>query len=202
MPRIKLNAAGKVFGLLTAVEMSHRLPCGHSVWRCVCSCGKEVLVRWGNLRAGNTKSCGCLSSKSRVESNKKHGKYGTPTYISWAGMKSRCNNPNNEFYSDYGGRGISVCSEWCEFDAFYRDMGDRPSGKSLERLDVNGNYCPENCVWATAEQQARNTRRNRFVKVGDKSMTHAEFERSVGLYPGAIYDRLRRGWSIEEALTV
>lgn len=129
----------------------------------------------GNLLTGRTDtvpvSCGCVrkvrqseAAKRRPPNRRTHGMFGTKVYKSWGSMIQRCGNPNNHAYADYGGRGISVCESWKTFENFYADMGD-PNGLTIDRIDVNGNYCKENCRWATCNEQMRNTRRSRFLTI-------------------------------------
>jgi hypothetical protein len=137
-------------------------------WFCVCDCGNHAVVDGFKLRSGETKSCGCLQrdqqSKRIAQANTRHGqnKKGqqTRTHKSWTAMIQRCTNPKNTSYVNYGGRGVKVCERWRVFENFFADMGERPEGKTLDRINVNGNYEPENCRWATLSEQQRNKRCN------------------------------------------
>ena len=132
------------------------------MWRCVCDCGSKRPVAGNNLRRGRSTSCGCWNREKSIARSTKHGhaKRGahTKVYDRWVSMRARCYNPNRLEYPCYGGRGIVPCDRWGPFVNFFGDMGHPPPGKSLDRIDVNGNYEPSNCRWATAFEQARNKR--------------------------------------------
>ncbi|MCA9340178.1 MAG: AP2 domain-containing protein [Candidatus Saccharibacteria bacterium] len=145
---------------LTFRSFSHKSKTGRSYWLCLCDCGGNTIVDASNVRRGHIKSCGCLSREIRIT----HGMTGTPTYNGWSSMIQRCTNPDNPAYYRYGGRGIAVCSKWMRFEGFLDDMGERPENDlSLDRIDVDGDYCKKNCRWATAEEQARNIRARNHV---------------------------------------
>ena len=153
----RLQLAGQQFGMLTALA-PHAATSQGWMWRCMCACGEECLVLAARMVSGNTKSCGCHKRSVLPKSTTKHGKTRTPTYRIWKGMRNRCNNPNTPRYKDYGGRGIRVCSQWDDFAVFLTDMGERPHGMTLDRVDNDGDYEPGNCRWATYQQQAANNR--------------------------------------------
>lgn len=135
-------------------------------WECSCECGKRVSVRSYNLRIGDTRSCGCLRTfKVDNKLAEKHGQHNTTTYHTWEGMKQRCLNPNATRYPDYGAVGVTVCDKWLVFEGFYEDMGDRPKGLTLDRINPFGNYCKDNCRWETKKVQANNTRR-KYISEG------------------------------------
>lgn len=148
---------GQKFGRLYVIERTQPIQypnCRKTAYLCQCDCGQIVTVRGDYLRIGKTKSCGCLFQK---HSHWLNGK-ATTTYKIWDGIIQRCTNPNNRNYRLYGGRGIKVCKRWLKFENFLNDMGQRPQGLSIDRKNVNGNYEPINCRWATPQQQSQNTR--------------------------------------------
>jgi len=125
------------------------------LWVCQCDCGERTVIRSSSLVSGHVQGCGCRLGHPT------HHASGTPTYVSWAAMKDRCLNPKSTSYVDYGGRGITICKRWLDsFDNFLADMGPRPRSKSIDRINVNGNYERRNCRWATKQMQAKNQRRN------------------------------------------
>jgi hypothetical protein len=188
-----IDLTGNVFGRLTALEY---LP--KRGWRCLCECGKEVVRRSGGLRAGTIKSCGCLKRDIAT------GLPNHPLYSRWSSMISRCENARAAGYENYGGRGIRVCERWrSSFANFLTDMGLCPEGMSLDRFpDVNGNYEPGNCRWATKDEQSNNKRSNRVVEYKGEPLTMAQLARRVGISPALLRSRLNLGWDVEKATTV
>jgi hypothetical protein len=165
--------AGDRFGRLTVVALTTQ---GKTHAVCRCECGSEKNVQLHNLRSGGTRSCGCLRRDWNARHKTTHGGSKTAEYKVWQGMHKRCSNPRCKSFADYGGRGIQVCDHWNEFPAFIADMGPRPSAKhSLDRIDVNGDYGPRNCRWATPVEQVRNRRRRsrgQFVTVNEILSAH------------------------------
>lgn len=144
--------------MLKEIGLSH-IKNGHYYGIFKCDCGTIKIIERGNVSSGKTKSCGCLKKEKMRSEKTTHGLTKTPTYVSWAQMKTRCLNPNYSEFFYYGGRGIKICDRWSSFENFIADMGKRPKGKTLDRINTNGDYCPDNCRWATPLQQSRNRRK-------------------------------------------
>jgi len=151
--------SGEVFNRLTVIDRDESKT-QRAYWRCKCECGAIVSISACDVKSGHSKSCGCLNQEARIKNNTTHGMSGTPTYISWTNMVDRCCDTTNKRFAHYGGRGIRVCDEWMKFDGFLKDMGARPDKLTLERVDVDGNYEPSNCKWATKKEQANNLRKS------------------------------------------
>lgn len=193
---------GQKFGRLTVIQKAERDRNGNPQWLCQCDCGQVRLAWEGKLKSGHTKSCGCLKIDMFRARVRRHGQHESPTYSSWEKMISRCLNPNDYRYADYGGRGIEVCERWRDFVNFFEDMGERPGSEySLDRIDVDGSYCPENCRWATRKEQQRNRRVNRLVQLDGETVTVTEAAELTGISEDVLRSRLRRGWDERDALT-
>lgn len=198
------DLSGQRFGRLVAQELAGKNADRAYTWHCLCDCGEKTVAPGSGLRRGSSQSCGCLQrDKARVSGamSKRHAMYGTRTYIVWAGMLQRCNNPIAPGYRRYGQRGISVCAEWHDFAAFLRDMGERPAGTSIDRINNDGNYEPGNCRWATRKQQARNTSANRVLHYQGKSMSVADWAETTGVSYNLLRRRVLTGWPAERAIT-
>lgn len=194
----RLSILGERFGKLVAIE---EMPAerGMRRWRLRCDCGNEVVTLQKSFCSGGKKrSCGCDNRREIT-----HGLSKQPEYRHWINMISRCENPNTPGFELYGGRGIKICDRWrIDFRNFYRDMGRRPSPRhSLDRVNVNGHYEPSNCRWALPQTQGRNTRRNRMLRVNGWSATLAEAAEGAPVPYNTILYRLKRGWSVQDALT-
>lgn len=171
---------------------------------CKCECGNAKSVLYENLVGMKTFSCGCHLKNIVSELHKKHGfsNKNNPEYNSWTGMRGRCNNPTNPKYGNYGARGIVVCERWNDFALFLLDMGKKPKGKyTIDRIDVNGNYEPSNCRWATDYTQFRNRTDNHWVELKGEKMIMSDWCKKYNISTGAVYVRLKCGWDFERAIT-
>lgn len=176
----KLDIKGLTFGRLTALSYTTGSRKAKGKWLCLCECGEKREVSTNNLTSGKTKSCGCITRELTTKRNTKHGKRYTREHRAWCAMKNRCNNENATGYENYGGRGIKVCERWDKsFLDFFDDMGEMPSGDlTLERINPDCDYTPDNCKWATKYEQARNKRMFRNNKSGFKGVCYSEQTRS------------------------
>jgi|SRR6185369_5252426 len=166
---------------------------GHKLAVWLCDCGNTSITALSRVKNGYTKSCGCeIAAASRA--NAKHGMHGTIEYSSWLAMRRRCMNSSDKDFKNYGARGISVCLAWMEsFEQFFKDMGKRPAKHTIERIDVNGNYEPSNCRWATPKEQGRNKRNNVPIMFRGKRMFIADVAKELGISYGATWQRAKRG---------
>ena len=172
-------------------------PRHNTMWWVRCDCGVEKAMSRCTLRHPLTVSCGC----HRHSITFRHGKTGTPTHNSWKAMRDRCERPGTNGYERYGGRGITVCERWRLFENFLADMGERPAGTTLDRIENSHGYGPGNCRWATALEQQNNRRVCRRLKLGNDDLTIAQWSRRLGLKQVTLSSRLKRGWSVERTLT-
>lgn len=197
---------GKKYGRLTVIESAGRTPrfpsgASHDLWLCSCSCGVVRTYNGNNLRRGLSNSCGCFRSDLARRALTTHGMTGTPEYRTWRRMIERCENPNHESFDLYGGRGILVARVWRRnFTRFFSDMGPKPRGCSIDRINSNKNYAPGNCRWATPTQQARNMRSNRRLKYRGQDLAMSEWAEKVGIRSTTLWRRLSMGWPLSRAL--
>lgn len=214
----RLDLIGQRFGKLVVIEYAGTKTYANgnkfSLWLCKCDCGGTKIAIGVNLKRGTVTSCGCAVKEAAQNRNSrgnvKHGYHDERLYNVWKGMKSRCNNINNSVYHNYGGRGIRVCEEWdsdyCSFREWALNTGydeNAPRGEcTLDRIDVNGNYCPENCRWVDQATQACNTRYNVVIEFNGQSKTLVEWAKEVGINRDTLYNRIfSYKWSVEKALT-
>jgi hypothetical protein len=201
-----IDLTGKTFGRLTVIER-HGPKGRRAYWRCKCECGNETVVVGDTLKSGRTKSCGCLRTEETIKRSTTHGHTSnyqrTREYTSWKHAKERCNNPSNPKYPLYGGRGIKMCERWKKsFSAFMEDMGKCPPGHTLDRIDVNGNYEPNNCRWASPKSQGNNTRKNVIVSLHGENMTLKQAAHKLGINYKSIHAAIKYGGlSFDAAIT-
>lgn len=202
----RLDLTGQQFDRL---RVEHFLGIGSSqksMWCCRCLCGGSRVVRGGDLQSGRTRSCGCRY-KDAVNAHRfpaTHRQTHSREYTIWIGMRQRCTNPTVPDYPRYGGRGIQVCEQWAtSFPAFYADMGPAPPTMSLDRIDNNGHYAPENCRWATSTEQQNNKRDNRMYTWQTETQTLTQWAVAYDMPYDVVWRRITRGkWSLEQALTI
>ena len=201
---------GDKFGYLTVVSDEVRLPNGRYKHRVVCDCGKETIATWRELMDGHKRSCGCLRRKVeeyRKTNTRKEKACDKLThkhlYSVWSNMRQRCENPRNSSYKSYGGRGISVCIEWLDFRKFEDwalDSGYDPR-LTIDRINNDGDYTPENCRWATKKEQCNNQRKTVMVTIGGETRSARSFAEENGISPDLALDRIKRGWDPVDAVT-
>jgi len=202
----KTDITGKVYSRLTVLSYFGKLNKTNR-WLCQCICGNKIITSIASLNYGSTKSCGCYGKEQRlkgvIEKKTKHGKTcggNQRIYIIWANMITRCTNEKSTQYKWYGARGIKVCDRWRIFQNFLDDMGDPSKEMTLDRIDVNKDYSPENCRWATRKEQANNTRGNVRHMVNGENLTIAQISEKYKINYGTLWSRLKRGDSIEKAI--
>lgn len=193
----KPSPIGSKFNMLTVLSRAENDRFQRSQWLCRCDCGQEKVVALFRMTSGHTRSCGCVKGKV----NFRHGMKGTPTHNTWCAMKQRCENPAHDSYEFYGARGITVCQRWRDsFEAFLADMGERPEGMTIDRIDSTGNYEPGNCRWAPEDEQARNRSSTILVEREGRTQCVKDWCDELGLDVDRVYGRIRRGAAPAEAL--
>lgn len=197
-----INMVGERYERLLVTSRADNNKSGRAMWNCLCDCGKTKAIIGVTLRNGRSKSCGCIRSEMNTERLTIHGMAQSPEYSVWVAMIQRCTNPNNKEFENYGDRGISVCERWVNsFSNFIKDMGERPTHRhSIERVDNNTGYSPENCAWATMTEQSKNKRTTIFCTINGVKKPLVDWAREYCIDPGLIRDRKRRGWSDEQAV--
>lgn len=191
--RATLNIEGQKYHRLTVISFHSGNPVK---WNCRCECGKNKIVSPDNLKSGAVKSCGCLFQEflDRITAERLARIKYKPTKSTWQNMKNRCKNPNVPAYQDYGARGIKVCERWMSFDNFLQDMGIKPNGLSIERIDNSKGYEPGNCKWATTYEQSNNKRNNVIVEISHEQKTCGQLSKESGVKYELIRQRIKRGW--------
>lgn len=198
-PRL-IDLTGASFSRWTVLSKAGNGPRGGALWLCRCQCGAERPVMGADLRAGKSVSCGCARTERISRLNKTHGRSNTRLHVIWKNMRSRCLNPNRPGFEDYGGRGITICSEWSDYLTFekWALVSGYKDDLSIDRLDVNGNYEPKNCIWASPQAQSEN---RRFVAKAPNGKLWLHIARENGISDAAYRTRIFAGWHYHQAST-
>jgi hypothetical protein len=191
------DLTGRRFGILVAVKVNGKTKSGNSKWLCQCDCGKKTVVVGSKLKIGHTKSCGCLKTSQ-------NGLSQTRVYRIWKGMIARCENYLNDNYYWYGFKGISVCEDWHDFQMFYEWAIEHgySKGLTIDRINTNDDYYPENCRWVSQKKQCNNVSSNRIIQYKNNSFTVSEFAEFLGYKYWTVWNRLKLGWTPEKIATV
>lgn len=192
----RIDITGITFNKWTVLKYIGTNSRFQTLYKCKCECGSIRICLGSNIKNGLSKTCGCSWKTAKVT----HGMSKTRIFKIWNNMRSRCSNPNRIDYRFYGGRGIKVCKRWHKFENFYKDMGDGGKSKSLDRINNNKNYSKENCRWSTRLEQSQNLRSNRILKFEGKKYVASEAARVFNINYSTMMSRLRRGWSIKNAI--
>ena len=200
------DLTGQRFGRLVVESRSGSNKRGLAIWQCRCDCGNTVHIVGANLRGTvhhkGTKSCGCLMAELSKERLTTHGMtHSSLSYKTWIVMRRRCNDPKHSKYKYYGGKGITVCERWSDFGNFHADMGERPRGMTIGRVDNSKGYSPDNCKWVTWTEQQNNRSSNHTITYGGVTLSVADWSRKVGLSQSTLLARIHKGWSVERSLT-
>lgn len=208
------DITGKTFGRLHVIERTEKRTNGKGViWLCECECGNVAYVSAAMLLSGNTKSCGCLQRDVTIQRSTKHGFAPDGNverlYKTWQSMKQRCTNPKNTEYQNYGGRGITICEEWLNSYLKFREWAyangyneNAPHLQcTIDRIDNNKGYSPDNCRWVDMKTQSNNKSTNHYITYNNETHTLAEWERLTGISRSVITCRIKRGWSVEKTFT-
>lgn len=200
----RIDLTNQTFGRLKAISYSHTTKDGRAMWICNCLCGNQKITSTKDLRRGTVQSCGCLLRETVSKRQKTHGATNTRLYHIWSTMKRRCETTKSEkAKKDYLERGITVCKEWHDFSIFQKwALNNGYSEKlTIDRINNNGNYCPENCRWVNQKTQQNNKRNNVRLTYNNKTQTIAQWADELGMKYNTLDERLRKGWSVEKALT-
>lgn len=195
-----LLSRGNLNKMFICVENTFRGLSGKSrrqLANCTCKCGRKFVAILYHIKTGNTRSCGCLRAETTSKLFRTHGYTKSNTYRCWQHMKDRCLNPENVDYFNYGARGIKICDRWLKFENFLQDMGERPKGLSIDRIDNDGDYCFNNCRWANNSQQASNRRSNHWIEYNGERLILKDWASRFNLEPSLIRYRLKAGWSLD-----
>ena len=195
MPKF-IYLTGQRYGRLTVIGLDGRNNQGHNMWKCRCDCGNFSRVSVGSLRSGSIKSCGCLQRERTSEASRTHGMSKSRLYNIWRGMKRRCTNPRSAQYSNYGGRGIKVCDEWMKSSSAFFEWAMNNGYRddlTIDRIDNDGDYEPNNCRWTTMQVQARNSRHAYHVTIDGNTKSGVEWAEDLGISDTTAYKYLRKG---------
>ena len=189
---------GQTFGYWKVLARAVNYKDGSAQWICQCECGTQQILRASSLKSGNSRSCGCHKN----DYNRKHGGKGTRLYEIWRAMRYRCQNPEHQAYKDYGGRGIKACSEWEDFGVFreWAVTAGYDDTKSIDRIDVDGDYAPGNCRWTDCETQMNNRRNTPHYTLWGETLTISQWSKRLGIPRSTIYNRMKQGLSFEQAV--
>lgn len=199
----RLNLTGQRFGRVTVIGSAGSRSYGQSMksrWHCKCDCGTEKVFDGSSLTTGDIVSCGCFARERIGKLTATHRMTETRVYRIWQAMLTRCRNKNTINYANYGGRGITVCERWLSFENFLADMGHPEAGQSIDRINNDGNYEPQNCQWANRETQSRNKRNSRIISFNGETKTLGEWAKQLGMDQSSLRERLEK-WPLEISLT-
>jgi hypothetical protein len=200
----KKDLTNQKFGRVTVIKEAGKYEKNGSYkWECQCDCGTIFIIIGYSLTKGKTISCGCYNKEKATKHNHNLKGKTSSTYYSWVSMKTRCYNPNHPSYDNYGGRGITVCDRWKDsFNNFLADMGERPKGMTIDRIDNNKNYEPSNCQWASNKQQHNNKRSNHLITYQDRTQTLTQWAEELNINRATLYSRINtHRWNVAKAFT-
>lgn len=196
--------SGSKFGKLTAISLVERdAAWNNHMWLFSCECGQQKVAGIKQVKSGKTRSCGCALRDALVERNRTHGLSAVHPreYRIWKGMRDRCRRASNKSFKNYGGRGIDLCPEWEDFAIFMRDMGPCPDGSSIDRIDVNGDYCASNCEWQNDKGQANNRRTSHLISHLGETKTLQQWCEQFGIDQSKVRYRIKQGWPLERVFS-